>query len=181
MTTYGKFIILSLFMQLFIRILAKILPESIAYAHCDVPCGIYDPHHAQLAAHTVIRMTGMINDLKSPGENPSFEERKKIIHQIARLTKIKEEHAELVKHEIRILWADYFKPEHLKDYPDLHELVFLTMKLASKARQEINEDAAKELLSSVQKIAEIFFKTKGLTPVRVPSPYPTGLDIVVYK
>lgn len=167
--------------QLFIRVFAKILPEYVAYAHCDVPCGIYDPHHAQLAAHTVIRMTNMINDLKVSSENPSFEERKKIIHQIARLTKVKEEHAEIAKHEIRVLWADYFKPEHIKEYPGLHELVFSTMKLASKARQEINEDAAKELLASVQKIAEIFFKTKGLTPVRVPSPYPTGLDIVVYK
>jgi len=182
LTTCGKFTILSLvMMRVLLKILTSMLPQRVAYAHCDIPCGIYDPHHAQLAAHTVIRMTNMINDLKVSSENPSFEERKKIIHQIARLTKVKEDHAEIAKHEIRILWADYFKPEHIKDYPDLHELVFSTMKLASKARQEINEDAAKELLSSVQKIAEIFYKTKGLTPVKVPSPYPTGLDIVLYK
>ncbi|MEK6878437.1 MAG: superoxide dismutase, Ni, partial [Nanoarchaeota archaeon] len=158
----------------------KILPTRVAYAHCDVPCGIYDPHAAQLAAHTVIRMTQMINDLTVKGE-PTFEERKKIIHQISRLTKVNEEHAEMVKHEVRVLWGDYFKDEHLEKYPDLHNLVFQTMKLASKARQDINIDAAKELLTNVQQIAEIFFKTKNLTPIRVKSPYPTGLEIVLHK
>ncbi len=156
------------------------MPYKVAYAHCDIPCGIYDPHMAQMAAHTVIRMTQMINDLTVKGE-PEFEERKKIIHQIARLTKVKEEHAELVKHEVRVLWADYFKEEHLKKYPDLHELVFKIMKLASRARQEINIDAAEELLKNVQKLAIIFFETKGLQSVRVKSPYPTGLEIVLHK
>ena len=158
----------------------KLLPTNIAYAHCDIPCGIYDPHQAQLAAHTVIRMTSLINDLKV-SENPSFDERKKIIHQIARLTKVKDEHAEIVKHEIRVLWGDYFKEEHLKVYPDLHNLVFKTMKLASKARQEINIDAAKELLETVQKIAEIFWKTKGVNSVRVKSVYPTGGEVVLHR
>ena len=162
-------------------VISRILPTKIAYAHCDIPCGIYDPHNAQLAAHTVIRMTSLINDLKTSKPEPSFEERKKIISQVSRLTMVKEEHAEIVKHEVRILWGDYFKEEHLKQYPSLHNLVFKTMKLASKARQEINTDAASELLETVQKIAEIFFKTKNLTPIRVKSPYPTGLEIVLHK
>lgn len=162
-------------------LLLRLLPSQIAYAHCDIPCGIYDPHLAQMAAHTVIRMTSLINDLKASSSEPSFEERKKIISQISRLTKIKEEHAELVKHEIRVLWGDYFKEEHLKIYPDLHNLVFKTMKLASKARQEINIDAANDLLETVQKIAEIFWKTKGLKPILVKSPYPTGGEIVLHK
>lgn len=162
-------------------ILSTFLSTKIAYAHCDIPCGIYDPHQAQLAAHTVIRMTSLINDLKASSNEPSFDERKKIISQISRLTKIKEEHAELVKHEVRILWGDYFKEEHLKEYPNLHDLVFRTMKLASKARQEINIDAAKELLVVAQEIAEIFFKTKNRKSVRVPSVYPTGLEMVLPK
>ncbi len=160
--------------------LVKLIPERIAYAHCDIPCGIYDPHQMQLAAHTVIRMTSMINDVKVSSENPSFEERKKIIHQVSRLTKVKEEHAELVKHELRVLWGDYFKEEHLKDYPDLHTLVFKTLKLASRARQGIDLEAAQELLKNTQEIAEIFYKTKGVTSVRVKSVYPTGLDIVLH-
>lgn len=165
----------------FILGLSKFIPDSIAYAHCDIPCGIYDPHSAQMAAHTVIRMTSLINDLKVSNENPSFEERKKIISQISRLTRTKEEHAEIVKHEVRVLWADYFKEEHLKEYPDLHNLVFKTMKLASKAKQEINTDAADELLENVQQIAEIFYKSKGVEPIRVKSVYPTELDIVSFR
>lgn len=163
-----------------LSLLVKLLPERTAYAHCDIPCGIYDPHQMQLAAHTVIRMTSMITDLKA-SENPDFAERKKIIHQVSRLTHVKEEHAESVKHEVRVLWGDYFKDEHLKDYPDLHTLVFKTLKLASKARQGIDLEAAQELLKNTQEIAEIFYKTKGVTPVRVKSVYPTGLEIVLHK
>lgn len=162
------------------QILIWLFPKTIVYAHCDIPCGIYDPHQAQLGAHTVIRMTNLISEM-SVKENPSFEERKKVISQIARLTKIKEEHAELVKHEVRILWGDYFKEDHLKDYPDLHSLVFSTLKLASKAKQNIDIKNAEELLSSVQKIAEIFYQTKGVTPIRIKSIYPTGGELVIYK
>jgi len=160
--------------------LIKLLPVSTAYAHCDVPCGIYDPHLAQMAAHTVIRMTSLLDDLQAADKIP-FEERKKIISQISRLTKVKEDHAETIKHEIRVLWGDYFKEEHLKAYPDLHNLVFKIMKLSSKARQEINIDAANQLLSAVQEIAEIFYKTKNVKPIRVKSVYPTGLEIISYQ
>ena len=164
----------------FILYFSKFLPNHIAYAHCDIPCGIYDPHAAQMAAHTVIRMTNLLNGLEADNDIP-FSERKKIIHQIARLTKVKEDHAEIVKHEIRVLWGDYFKEEHLKVYPDLHNLVFKIMKLASKAKQEIDIDAANKLLENVHKIAEIFFKTKGVKPIRIKSIYPTGLEIVSYQ
>lgn len=164
-----------------LTILSRFLPTKIAYAHCDIPCGIYDPHQAQLAAHTVIRMTNLINALKASSDNPPFEERKKIISQIARLTRVKEEHAEFVKHEVRILWGDYFKEEHLREYPNLHNLVFKTMKLASKARQEINIDAANELLGNVQQIAEIFWKTKNIQSAKIKSPYPSGGAIIIPK
>ena len=162
-------------------ILNNFFPEKTAYAHCDIPCGIYDPHSAQVAAHTVIRMTTLINELKASSKEPPFEERKRIISQVARLTNIKEIHAELVKHEVRVLWGDYFKEEHLKEYPDLHGKVFKIMKLASKAKQEVSIDAANELLSLVQDFAEIFYKTKGVEFVRVKSVYPTQRELVVQK
>lgn len=168
-------------MNILLRYLLFYLPGKKAYAHCDIPCGIYDPHNAQVAAHTVIRMTTLINELKVSSQEPSFEERKRIISQVARLTKVKEEHAELVKHEVRILWGDYFKEEHLKEYPNLHEKVFKIMKLASKAKQEVSIDAANELLSLVQDFAEIFYKTKGVKSVRVKTVYPTGGEIVLHK
>lgn len=167
-------------MQRLFLLASKILPTQIVYGHCDIPCGIYDPHNAQMAAHTVIRMTNLILDLKID-KNAPIEERKKFIHALSRYTKVKEEHAELVKHEIRVLWGDYFKDEHLKKYPELHNLVFKTMKLASKARQEVNIEAAQELLDTVQKIAQIFWKTKDIKSARISAPYPSGGAIVIPK
>ena len=166
-------------MQKVLRLLGKIFPVSPVYAHCDIPCGIYDPHNAQMAVHTVIRMTNLIQELKK--EDDTDESKKKYIHQLARYTKVKEEHAEMVKHEVRILWGDYFKEEHLKDYPELHDLVLKTLRLASRARQEVNFEVAKDLLVTVQKIAEVFYKTKGVIPVRLKAPYPTEGELVLYK
>src|SRR3989344_2088675 len=107
-----------------LRTLDRVSPPASIYAHCDIPCGIYDPYAAQVAAHTVIRMTNMIAELKPSKPEPEFDERKRIISQLARLTAVKEEHAELVKKEVRIIWGDYFKPEHVDQYPQLHRLVF---------------------------------------------------------
>lgn len=162
-----------------LRLLDLLFKPKIAYAHCDIPCGIYDPHEVQMAAHTIIRMTSMINELQASSENPEFDERKKIISQISRLTKVKEDHAELLKHQVRIIWGDYFKPEHLDKYKDLHDLVFQIMKQASRVRQEINLEEARSLLASVQKFAEIFWETKGRKTVRVKSGYPTEGEIVL--
>lgn len=165
--------------NLFFLAISKIFPTKLAYAHCDIPCGIYDPYQAQLAAISVIRMTQMIEDLSASSKEPSFEERKKIIHEISRLTKVKEEHAELLKHEIRVIWGDYLKEEHLKEYPDLHSLVFKIMKHASKTKQEINMEEAKELLEYVQEFAEIFWETKKRKTIHIKSSSPTGDEIVV--
>lgn len=152
-----------------VNLLIKLLPTRPVYAHCDIPCGIYDPYLAQMAAHTVLRMTKLIKEAE--GDN----------HKIARLTHVKEDHAEIVKKEIRIIWGDYFKEEHLKDYPSLHDLVWKIMKLASKTKQGIDESVCQDLLSSVQEFAEVFWKSKGLEPVRIPSGYPTEGEIVSHK
>jgi len=164
-----------------LRFVDLIFKPSIAYAHCDIPCGIYDPHEAQVAAHTIIRMVQLINELEVSGKDPTFEERKKIISQVSRLTKVKEEHAEIVKHQVRIIWGDYFKDEHVEKYPNLHKLVFNIMKQASKARQEVNLEAVRQLLGSVLEFAEIFWQTKGRETIRVKSGYPTEGEIVLPK
>lgn len=164
-----------------LRLIDKIFPPSSVYAHCDIPCGIYDPHEVQMAAHTIIRMVGMIDELKASSDNPDFDERKKIISQIARLTKVKEDHAEILKHQIRIIWGDYFKPEHLEKYKDLGDLVFKIMKQASKTKQGVNLGEAQELLGLVQKFSEIFWQTKGRETERVKSGYPTEGEIVLPK
>jgi nickel superoxide dismutase len=156
------------------KILFKILPLKIAYAHCDIPCGIYDPYILQRAAHTVVRMTQLLTDLKS-------DDQKREAHDIARITHVKEEHINILEEELETLKNDYFKEEHFKEYSNLNDLFTKTQKLASKARQEINMQAAEETLAGVQEIAEIFFKTKNVEPVRVKSVYPTGGEIVLHK
>ncbi len=150
------------------------LPSETVYAHCDIPCGIYDPHNAQMAAHTVIRMTQLLGEVKRDNET-------KAEHDISRMTKVKEHHGELVEDELGTLENDYFKDEHFKAYPQLKDLLFSAVKLSITTRQTIDIDGAKEMLEKVMQIAEIFYKTKALEPIRIKSPYPTGLDIVLYK
>lgn len=152
-----------------LRLIDKVFPPKKVYAHCDIPCGIYDPHNAQVAAHTVIRMMSLIKDAKG---NP---------HDIARLTKVKEDHAELVKYEVRVIWGDYFKPEHIEKNPKLHDLVFNIMKLGSKSKQGTDTKDAEELLTKVQEFAEIFWKSKDIGPIRVKAPYPSGGDMVLHR
>ena len=163
-----------------VNFIAPFLIEKKAFAHCDIPCGIYDPHNAQVAAHTVIRMTQLIKDLEADINAP-FEERKKIIHNISRQTRIKEKHADLLEEELTTLRNDYFKEEHFKEHASLNELFMNTFKSVAKARQEINLQAAEETLENVLQIAEIFYKTKGVEPIRIKSVYPTGKEIVTYK
>lgn len=165
-----------------VKKIRTILEPEVVHAHCDIPCGIYDPHHAQMAAHTIIRMLQLMEEAKAKFEQikgPSAEERRRFIHTIARYTATKEQHAEILKNEVRILWGDYFKPEHVQQFPELHELVWKIMKHASKARQEINMQESEELLAYMNKLAEIFWKTKGVETVRVKAFYPTGKEIVV--
>ncbi len=151
--------------------LELILGFKTVLAHCDIPCGIYDPHKAQMDAHTVIRMVDMIKDPKNKGD----------IHKLARYTKVKEEHAESCKHEVRVLWGDYFKEEHAKQFPELNELIWKIMKQASNAKQTTDRRAGEDLLSSVQRLSEIFWQTKGKETIRVQAPYPSGGEIILHK
>lgn len=144
-----------------------------AYAHCDIPCGIYDVHQAQMSAHTIIRMTELLGLIKR-------EDELKAEHDVARVTHVKEEHANSLEHELSTLQDDYFKNDFSK-FPELEDLLTEAKTLGGKARTGIDMESAKELLETVMKIAEIFYKSKDLEFARVKSPYPTGLDIVVQK
>lgn len=140
-------------MNLF-ELIVNILPVKKAYAHCDIPCGIYDPHSAQLAAKTVLTMVQKINQL--PKENSTVDDRNSFV----RMVTVKEHHAEICKREILILWTDYFKPEHLEKFPDLHDAVWKTAKLCSENKRAVDEAKAGELVAAVDKIADIFNQTK---------------------
>jgi nickel superoxide dismutase len=149
--------------------LDRFSPPSVALAHCDIPCGIYDPHAAQIGALTVIRMVQLIQGLQKPADGASKEEWDTYTMQISRYAAVKEEHAKIVEHEIIILWTDYFRPEHVEKHTNLHDLVWKTCKLTSTVKQQINMDAAQQLLAGTQQIAEIFWDTKGVKTRRQPS------------
>ena len=136
------------------NLLIQFLPTRSVLAHCDIPCGFYDPAAAQLAAKTVLTMVQKINQL--PTENPTVNDRNSFV----RMVSVKETHAEICKREVLILWTDYFKAEHLEKFPNLHDLVWKTTKLCSENKRAVDETKANELIESVDKIAEVFNQTK---------------------
>src|SRR5687768_16848285 len=149
-------------------------PPRVAHAHCDIPCGIYDPHAAQIAALTVIRMFQLMDNMTEP----SADNRAAYVNSMSRDVAVKEEHAKIVAHEIIVLWTDYFKPEHLEKHPNLHDVVWKACKLTSTVKQEVNMKAAQDLLAATQQIAEIFWDTKGVKTRRQPSNQTAGGELV---
>ncbi|MEM7155428.1 MAG: superoxide dismutase, Ni [Myxococcota bacterium] len=132
-----------------------------ASAHCDGPCGIYDPASARVAAEAVLSMTRKLLELTPPAkglEDPAYAS---YLNTFSRYVSIKESQAELTKHELLVLWTDYFKPKHLEANPEIHELFWTAAKLCSACKQEVNGDKATELLAKIQSIHELFWKTKG--------------------
>lgn len=116
------------------------------YAHCDLPCGIYDPAQAQVEANAVHQILNKYAGL---------DESDKI-----RAILIKEDRAELVKHHLMVLWADYFKPEHLEKYPDLHQMFWMAIKQASQCKRHLDPNEGQKLVDQVDAIAKIFWETK---------------------
>lgn len=125
------------------------------YAHCDIPCGIYETDTMRHAADTCLKMIEKISDL------PDIHGDKSDDHaNFVRMVAIKEKHAELCKEQIYILWSDYFKPEHLQKFPDLHTTMWQAAKQCSKVKQSLSADEAKKLIQSVHEIAHIFEDSK---------------------
>jgi nickel superoxide dismutase len=132
------------------RLLARLLePKATAYAHCDLPCGVYDPAQARIEAESVKAICQKYQD----NSDAEFRTRALII---------KEERSELVKHHLWVLWTDYFKPPHFEKYPQLHQLFNEATKLAGAAGTKGNVDVAKadELLAKIEEINKIFWETK---------------------
>ncbi len=159
------------------KLLSKIdskTPFATAKAHCDVPCGIYDPITAQISALTVVRMVDLIIDHNPDGNAMNAEFRNKASRLIAN----KEEHTEKVKHEIRIIWGDFIKEPHLEEYPQLTSIVHKIMALGSEAKQHVDREKAVELVEAVNEFAEIFWKIKGVETKRAKAPYAPNLELV---
>ncbi|MFF3864864.1 superoxide dismutase, Ni [Micromonospora sp. NPDC001898] len=131
------------------RLLRIFTPSVTASAHCDLPCGIYDPAQARIEAESV----KAIAEKYQANTDAEFRTRALII---------KEQRAELVKHHLWVLWTDYFKPAHFEKYPNLHTLFNEATKLAgaSGAKGSVDPAKADELLTKIDEISKIFWETK---------------------
>ena len=127
--------------------LTQFIPATTVYAHCDLPCGVYDPAQARIEAASIYAVTKKYLD--------STDEEFRV-----RATIIKDERAELVKHHLWVLWTDYFKPEHVEMFPTLHDLFWNATKAAGEARHSASLDHAKALLDAIDEIGTVFAKTK---------------------
>lgn len=139
----------------------RLLGIEAAYAHCDVPCGLYDPHAAQLAAKTVHTMNTKITALKFPDMNASMQDQLDHRNTLVRMVQTKENHAQICKQELLILWTDYFKPENAGPFPDLHETFWKAAKLCSYNKQHVDPAKSQELMDAVGKIADYFAKAEA--------------------
>ncbi|MCU0238925.1 MAG: superoxide dismutase, Ni [Pyrinomonadaceae bacterium] len=127
-----------------------------AEAHCDGPCGVYDPASIRIAAEAVVSMTKKILDLKKPeGDDKAYQ------NTLARYISIKEEQATLAKKEILVLWTDYFKPNHLEQFPNLHDVFWKAAKLCSACKYELSLQHCEELMAACKEIHDIFWASKN--------------------
>ena len=123
-------------------------PSRIVSAHCDIPCGIYDPEQARIEAESCLR----IIEKHDASDDKLFR---------ARCVHVKEERAELVKHHLDVLWHDYFKPEHLEKHPNLHDLFWNATKLAGESKKSEEPAQGQKLLDAVDEVAKVFWETKS--------------------
>jgi nickel superoxide dismutase len=123
-------------------------PTRVVHAHCDLPCGVYDPAQARIEAESVKGCQQKFQD----SDDPVFRER---------AVQIKEERADLVKHHLWELWTDYFKPEHTQKYPQLHDLFWNATKEAGAAKKSEDPAQGQKLLDQIDEIGKIFWETKS--------------------
>lgn len=124
----------------------KLLFIKPVHAHCDLPCGVYDPVQARVEAQSVLEIMKKYDGLDQENK--------------WRAIMIKEQRADLVKHHLWVLWTDYFKPEHLEKYPDLHDMFWKTTKQAGQCKKSTSVEDAQKLLDMIDDIAAVFAETK---------------------
>ena len=127
---------------------AFLKPRRVVHAHCDLPCGIYDPAQARIEAESV----KACQEKYQGSDDQIFKDR---------AISIKEQRANLVKEHLWVLWTDYFKPEHLENYPQLHELFWNATKEAGNAKRSEDPAQGQKLLDAVDELSKIFWETKS--------------------
>ncbi len=132
-----------------------IRPRRIVHAHCDLPCGVYDPAQARIEAESILAIQEKYQDAaKEKKESETAEEFRE------RCIRIKEDRAEQVKHHLWVLWTDYFKPEHKEQHPNLHDLFWEATKEAGDSKRSTDPAQGQKLLGLIDQIGEIFTATK---------------------
>ena len=129
-------------------------PKTTVHAHCDLPCGVYDPEQARIEAESCYKIV----EKMGANSDPAFT---------TRAIAIKEERADLAKHHLDVLWHDYFKPEHLEKVPNLHELFWNATKQVSKVKASTDIADAKKLLDLIDEIDAAWKATGGEAKTRV--------------
>jgi nickel superoxide dismutase len=130
-----------------LSILDRVSPPELVSAHCDLPCGVYDPAQARIEAESV----KATQEKYQASDDETFKTRALII---------KEERADLCKHHLWVLWTDYFKPPHLEKYPQLHELFWNATKAAGATKSSVDPATGQKLLDLIAEIDTIFWETK---------------------
>jgi nickel superoxide dismutase len=153
-----------------IETLEKKIGIEQAKAHCDVPCGIYDPIVAQINALTVVRMMDLMAGLK--GEGVAYE------NSMSRYIAVKEDHAEKAKHEIRVIFGDFIKDAQIEQFPELPGLFHKILQLGSKSRQTADRESGVAFVDAVNQFAEIFWAVKGVATKKAKAPYAPALEMV---
>lgn len=143
-----------------LRLFDAVFTPQIAYAHCDVPCGVYSPVPAQMGADAVVKMVEKILNPDPLDENDN-QSRLDFHNNMTRFVIVKEQEAERCKRETLILWTDFFKPEHLKKWPNLNEKVWNITKLCSENKRVVNLDKAKQLQKEIKELGDIFMKAQN--------------------
>ena len=138
----------------------SLFPAPEAHAHCDGPCGVYDPASARIAAEAVLSMSQKIVAMEcpDPADKSAYVE---YHNKFNRYVAIKEEQAHLAKSELLVLWTDYFKPQHLEANPELHNIFWKAAKLCSACKVEVSVVHANELMDAIKEIHDIFWASKG--------------------
>ena len=129
-------------------------------AHCDGPCGVYDPSSIRVAAEAAVSMTKKIIALTPPDPSDAAG-MAAYINTMSRYVAIKEEQAHMAKSEMLVLWTDFFKPPHLAANPNIHDIFWKATKLCSSVKVEVSATHADELMAAVKEIHELFWSIKG--------------------
>jgi nickel superoxide dismutase len=140
-------------------LMSLLRPRRVVHAHCDLPCGVYDPAQARIEAESVKAIQEMVQD-PSKRKPPNWSDAQSEEEWKSRAVTIKEERADLVKHHLWVLWTDYFKPEHLERYPDLHEKYWKATKLAGDSKRSVDPNQGQQLLDAIGELDKIFWETK---------------------